>query len=156
MWSFCGCSHVVFLLFLLFRLADCNVFPKLLGVYVSEHSSDDLKTKSKRALKCVLEKCVDLASLEPLLHDAPPNILKYVVAQFAKVLPHDVRARRSFVTSAGLAKIQEIQAEPGSQLKEYIDTINKSFPDEIVRYYSPGYSATLLEKIDQYQGGALL
>ena len=126
------------------------MFPKLLAVYVSEQSSDDLKTKSKRALKCVLEKCIDLSALEPLLHDAPPNILKYVVAQFAKVLPHDVRARRSFVTSAGLAKIQEIHAEPGTVLKDDIDTINSSFPPEIVRYYSPGYSATLLEKIDNY------
>jgi hypothetical protein len=40
-----------------------------------------------------------------LLHDAPPNILKHVVAQFSKVLPHDSKARRLFVTSGGLKKV---------------------------------------------------
>ena len=45
---------------------------------------------------------------------------------------------------------------PGSKLKEYVDTINSCYPEEIVRYYSPGYSDTLMEKIDNYSlpGGA--
>ena len=38
----------------------------------------------------------------------------------------------------------------GSKLAEYIRAINECYPEEIVRYYSPGYSAALLEKIDQY------
>lgn len=61
--------------------------------------------KSKKALKNILQKCVYLPALEPLLHDAPPNILKHVVAQFSKVLPHDPKARRLFVTSGGLKKV---------------------------------------------------
>jgi hypothetical protein len=56
-------------------------------------------------LKNVLQKCVHLPALEPLLHEAPPNILKHVVAQFSKVLPHDPKARRLFVTSGGLKKV---------------------------------------------------
>ena len=71
-------------------LADANALPKLLAVYLHEASSEDLKTKAKRALKAVIQKCVHLPALEPLLHDAPETILKYVVNQFAKVLPHDV------------------------------------------------------------------
>jgi len=131
-------------------LADANVFPKLLAVYMHEESSEDLQTKAKRALKAILQKCVHLPALEPLLLDAPPNILKYVVHQYAKVLPHDVGARRAFVTSGGLQKIQELDAEPGSKLKEFIDEINSCYPEEVVRYYSPGFSQTLLEKIDQH------
>ncbi len=61
--------------------------------------------KAKKALKNILQKCVYLPALEPLLHDAPPNILKHVVAQFSKVLPHDPKARRLFVTSGGLKKV---------------------------------------------------
>ena len=53
---------------------------------------------------------------------------------FSKVLPHDSKARRLFVTSAGLKKIQEIKAEPGSALAEYIKTINNCCPEEIVKY----------------------
>ncbi len=101
-------------------------------------------------MKSILEKTVVLGALEPLLlQETPANILKYVVSQYAKVLPHDVKARRAFVTSGGLKRIQEIKADPGSKLAESIRRINEAYPEEIVRYYSPGYSATLLEKLDE-------
>ena len=44
-----------------------------------------IPSQAKKALKNILQKCVHLPALEPLLHDAPPNILKHVVAQFSKV-----------------------------------------------------------------------
>jgi len=129
-------------------LADANALPKLLAVYLHEASSDDLKTKAKRALKSVIQKCVHLPALEPLLHDAPENILKYVVQQFAKVLPHDVAARRSFVTSGGLQKILELQPEQGSKLGDFVRAITECYPKEIVDYYSPNYSKQLLDNLD--------
>lgn len=132
-------------------VASTNVLPKLLELNSRSTSSEDLQVKSKKALKNVLAKCVHMPALEPLLHDAPPNILKHVVAQFAKVLPHDSSARKLFVTSGGLKRIQEIQYEPGSGLQESILAINKCYPEEIVRYYSPGYSDKLLDSVDQYQ-----
>lgn len=55
-----------------------------------------------------------------------------------------------FVTSGGLKKVQEIDAQPGTTLYEYINVVNSCFPDEIVRYYSPGYPETLLERVEQY------
>jgi len=132
-------------------LADANVFPKLLAVYLHEESSDDLKTKAKRAMKSVIEKCVHLPALEPLLHlQTPPNILKYVVHQFAKVLPHDVTARKDFVSSGAIQRLQDIEAEPGSKLKEFKDTINSCYPEEIVNYYSPNYSDTLMKKVEEF------
>ncbi len=132
-------------------VALANVLPKLLESYLRNDSSEDLQQKAKKALKNILQKCVYLPALEPLLHDAPPNILKHVVAQFSKVLPHDPKARRLFVTSGGLKKIQEIKAEDGSPLAEYISTINNCYPEEVVKYYSPGYSEQLLDRIEQYQ-----
>lgn len=50
-----------------------------------------------------------------------------------QILPNDAKARRLFVTSGGLKKVQEIQAEPGTTLSEYITIINCCFPEEIVR-----------------------
>ncbi len=38
-------------------------------------------------------------------------------------------------------------------MKDYILTINNCYPEEIVQYYSPGYSKTLLSKIDEYTSG---
>merc|ERR1711981_1020749 len=89
-------------------LAESDVLRRLLAVYLHQDSSEDLKTKAKRALKSVIQKCTHLPALEPLLQEAPPNILKYVVQQFAHVLPNDLNARRSFVQSGGLQKIQEV------------------------------------------------
>uniref|UniRef100_A0A3B3WQS9 Sperm associated antigen 6 n=1 Tax=Poecilia mexicana TaxID=48701 RepID=A0A3B3WQS9_9TELE len=132
-------------------VASANLLPKLLELYMDASSSEDLQAKSKKALKNILQKCTHVPALEPLLYDAPSNILKHVVCQFSKVLPHDSKARRLFVTSGGLKKVQEIDAEPGSALQEYINAINSCFPEEIVRYYSPGYSEILLQRLEGYQ-----
>jgi len=131
-------------------LAEADVLRRFLAVYLHQDSSEDLKTKAKRALKSVVQKCTHLPALEPLLQESPPNILKYVVQQFAKVLPHDLQARRSFVQSGGLQKIQEVKAEVGSKLRDYIDEINHLYPPEIVNYYSPNYAETLLKKMDEF------
>ncbi|XP_053988923.1 sperm-associated antigen 6-like isoform X1 [Hylaeus volcanicus] len=132
-------------------VAVANILPKLLELYNDANSSEDLKSKCNTTLKQILQRCMYIEALEPLLHDSPPNILKYVLGQFSKVLPNDARARRLFVTSGGLKKVQEIQADPGSTLLEYIQIINCCFPEEIVRYYSPGYPDSLLEAVEQYQ-----
>ncbi|PFX24231.1 sperm-associated antigen 6-like [Stylophora pistillata] len=129
------------------EVAGTNVLKSLLDCYQDSSSSEDLQAKSKKALTNILQKCVSLPALEPLLKDAPPNILKHIVSQFAKVLPHDVKARRLFVTSGSLKKIQEINAEGNTALSEHINTINNCYPEEIVKFYSPGYSDTLLERI---------
>ncbi|KAM8881630.1 uncharacterized protein ACB058_001790 [Synchiropus picturatus] len=132
-------------------VASANLLPRLLDLYMDTNSSVDLQTKSKKALKSILHKCTYLPALEPLLYNAPCNILKHVVCQFSKVLPHDSKARRLFVTSGGLKKVQEIEAEPGSALQEHINSINSCFPEEIVRYYSPGYSEALLSRLENFQ-----
>ena len=66
---------------------EADVLRRLLAVYLHQDSSEDLQTKAKRAMKSVIQKCTTLPALEPLL-EAPPNILKYVVQQFAKVGVH--------------------------------------------------------------------
>jgi hypothetical protein len=50
-----------------------------------------------------------------------------------QILPTDARARKQFVTSGGLKKVQEIETEPGTALSEYITIINCCFPEEIIR-----------------------
>lgn len=54
-----------------------------------------------------------------------------------------------------LSKTKE-KSQPfeASKMGEYIRVINECYPEEIVRYYSPGYSATLLSKIDDYLGSS--
>lgn len=35
-------------------------------------------------------------------------------------------------------------------LQEYVQTINSCYPPEIVQYYSPNYSDSLLKKLEDY------
>lgn len=63
----------------------------------------------------------------------------------AQILPHDARARRLFVTSGGLKKVQEIPPEPGTTLSECITIINSCFPEEIVRLPPLFYTASDVE-----------
>lgn len=132
-------------------VAQANVFPKLLEVFLSPTSSNDLQLKCKKALKNILQKCVYLPALNPLLQDAPANIIKHVLSQYSKVLPNDPKSRKMFVTSGGLRKVQELKAEPGTMLMEYINTINSCYPEEIVKYYSPGYPEQLLERVEKFK-----
>lgn len=81
----------------------------------------------------------------------PPLVVALLAGGAAQVLPNDVAARKQFVASGGLQRIQEITAEPGSKLKEAIDAVNSCYPEEVVRYYSPGYSHELMQKIEEYQ-----
>jgi len=170
-------------------LAEGDVLRHLLACMVHEESSEDLKTKSKRALKAILAKCTHLQALQPLLRDSPVKVQKYVLRQFAHLLPHDVEARRAFVQvrftaisllffflslslslssnltrpplthnqplqSGGLQFLQELNETVGGKLTEFIVQINNCYPPEVVEYYSPHYSKTLLQKIDEYQPSA--
>jgi len=138
-------------------LADSGVLPKLVAIQAAEASSEDLKTKCKRGLKAIVEKLTDMAALDALVQEAelPESIVRAVLAQISKVLPNDTTTARSeFVTSGGFAKVQQLDAAAGSKLKEFVDVINSCYPEEIVKYYSPGYSQQLLEKLDQMNAGA--
>jgi len=99
--------------------------------------------------------CQHLPALEPLISEAPEDILVYVLAQFAKTLPNDQGAKKAFVLSEGLKKIQSLsEAKPGTKLRAYVDEINSHYPQEIVQYYTPDYKDTLLKKLDDYNSGA--
>jgi len=131
-------------------MAEIDVPSHLLTVYMHPASSDDLKAKAKKALKGILQMCLYLPALEPLISEAPNEILQYVLAQFAKILPNDNVAKKTFVMSEGLAKIQRIRPDAGTKLALYIQEINSLYPAEVVQYYSPDYAETLLKKLDEY------
>ncbi|KAG6442216.1 sperm-associated antigen 6 isoform X1 [Manduca sexta] len=131
-------------------VAVANAFPRLLQLYTNPKSSGEVRARTSCALKQALQCCLHRPALEPLLHAAPACILKYVLAQYAKILPNDARARRLFVTTGALKRVQEIDTVPGTSLKEYINIINSCFPEEIVRYYTPGYSESLLDRVEAY------
>lgn len=137
------------------EVAQAGVFRHLLEFYVSPDSSEDLKTKCKRALKSVIMKCTYLEALESLVSvNTPMNIVTYVVDQYRKVLPNSVDEKKQFVQCGGYKRLQEIsaKAQPGSKLTEYIAEINSCYPEDVRRFYNPNMATKLLDDIDKYGG----
>nr|XP_035948515.1 sperm-associated antigen 6 isoform X3 [Halichoerus grypus] len=155
-----------------------------LSVCLSEEPEDHIKAAAAWALGQIGRHTPEHARAVAVTNTLPVLLSLYMSTESSedlqvKVLPHDSKARRLFVTSGGLKKVQEIKAEPGSLLQEYINSINNCYPEEIVRkkllqlrskrllpvfsfrmlmdscltfrYYSPGYSDTLLQRVDSYQ-----
>lgn len=117
-------------------VCEANALPRLLSLYIADGSTADLREKAKRSIKVLVCKCELLPALDVLLHQAPSAILKYVVEQYARILPQSVDARRQFASSGGLKRIQQIEAEPGSKLCEAINQCNACYPNELVSYYT--------------------
>lgn len=97
-------------------LADGGVLQPMVALHVREDSSEDLKVKSKRALKAVLMKSTDGAALAPLLKDANPKIQKYVLAQYSAILPNDPAARKAFMASGLLAVRRHARVARGARV----------------------------------------
>jgi sperm-associated antigen 6 len=132
-------------------LAVADIYRRLVDVCADEKSPADLQLKAEKALAKSVLKCTHLQALEPLVHSAPPRVSKYVVQQFAKVLPNQPKARKSFVQSRCLARVQEIESDGGdlaNELQEHIEVIKNCFPQDVVQYYAPNYSETLLQQLD--------
>lgn len=73
-----------------------------------------------------------------LIYDGPQTLIGgYNFVPNFQVLPRDAEARRAFVTSKGLQKLQELLNGPGAEdpiLKEHIQLINQCYPEEVVKW----------------------
>jgi HEAT repeat protein len=130
------------------QLTSLNVLALLLDAHNDKNAGEDLKLKTKRALKMIIEKCNEIEALQPLIEPAPDKIKQYVLEQIAKLLPKNPKAKVPFVTSGGFQSVQKIVPEPGSKIREFIDPINGCYPEQAVRYYSPQYPQELLQEIE--------
>jgi len=128
-------------------LAVNDCLRPLVDVYASSTSNADVKTKAKTALKFVLAKCTHYEALQALLTNTPEKILRYVVAQFAKILPITPAARTSFVKSDCLTRIQKLKAEERSPLGEAIAAIKACFPSGVVEAFSPDHRERLIKQV---------
>jgi HEAT repeat protein len=130
------------------QLTSLNALALLLDAHNDPNAGEDLKLKTKRALKFIIDKCNEINALQPLIEPAPPKVRKYVLEQISKLLPKNPKAKVPFVTSGGFQSVQKIVVEPGSKEREFIEAINACYPEQAVRYYSPQYPQELLQEIE--------
>jgi hypothetical protein len=131
------------------QLTSLNALALLLDAHNDKNAGEDLKLKSKRSLKVIIEKCNEIEALQPLIDPAPDKIRKYVIEQISKLLPKNPKAKVPFVASGGFQAVQRIPREPGSKLAECIDLINQCYPEAAVRYYSAQAPQDIIEQIQQ-------
>ncbi|SCO67406.1 PF16 protein, putative [Plasmodium vivax] len=132
------------------KLSDENLLIILVNLYNANDSSDDLKKKVKLSFKGVIQKVTDLESLEPVFLKATAKLAKYCICQFAKIIPKSPAHKKAFIKSGCLKRLQEMKnSEEAKKVEMEINAINKSFPEDVVNYYTPGYSETLIKRIDQ-------
>ena len=129
------------------EVSDSNVLSLILYYFMDPNSTDDLKVKSKAALKKIIDACENLSALEPLLHVSPEKILKHILARYAKILKDNTTEKLNFAQNGGLQKIQELKTKVGQKVSNYIQDINALYPADIVNYYSPEYAQGLINKI---------
>ena len=130
-------------------LAEQKVLNELLIIYMSAEEKGDLKNKTKRALKAIIQQCQEMEALRPLLEIGNEKVLKHVVGEMAVILKANPASKRPFAEKGSLKKLLEIHAAPESKLQSAINEINDLFPPEVTQHYSPEYMNSLLKKIEE-------
>lgn len=145
------------------RITECDVLPIMLRYLNDPESSDDLKIKSKKALKLIIQNCGRLEHLEPLIPDAPIKILKKILDRLELHMKSDKDSnkgfKRKFFENGGLKTLLEIQKKYSESenfrdkdkedLKKITD-ITMMYEPEIIKFLSPDYRRNMLEEIDNY------
>eukprot|EP01029_Cantina_marsupialis_P028870 TRINITY_DN778111_c0_g1_i1.p1 TRINITY_DN778111_c0_g1~~TRINITY_DN778111_c0_g1_i1.p1 ORF type:complete len:501 (-),score=162.67 TRINITY_DN778111_c0_g1_i1:275-1777(-) len=129
-------------------VANAGCLQPMVALHLRDSSSSDLKVKAKRALKGILLKCTDGEQLAPLLKDSDAKVQKYVLSQYASILPNDAKARKAFMQTGLLQRVQEIKLTAPIKVQDSIAKINSSFPAECVKFSDPSYAQELLKQMD--------
>lgn len=129
------------------EVAKEKLLSTMLFYNMSYESNDELKNKSKDALKKIISISNVVEHLEPLLQVASENILKHLLFQVHKILKNSKEEMKSFMMSGGLSKIQELKGRVSEVMKLKIDEINSIYPPDVIKYFNPEYCNSLLEKI---------
>jgi HEAT repeat protein len=132
------------------KLTSLGVLSLLLEAHGDRFADADLKEKTKRALTFIIEKCTEIDALQPLIEPAQDAVQEAVLEQISKLLPKNPKARVPFFTSGGFRSVQNIRAEPGTKIREYIDAINECFPEHAAKFCAPTAEEAILQEIQSF------
>jgi HEAT repeat protein len=136
-----------------------NFLPLLLMNYQIRDANDNLKQKSKRALKQIISCCHNISAMEPLIQAAPKKMILKILNQFVLCLKSSGTERKQFLQRGILQRLLALKKGIRDVIKqtdenntndkkenelnydeEIIKVIDEGicplFPEEIVKYYN--------------------
>ena len=103
------------------EVSKSGILTTMLTYYMDPNTSDDLKSKAKKAMNEIIKKCSNMIALEPLLHVAPKEILKNVLGQFVTYLKGNQKELTTFARNGGLQKVLVLRAKMKENLLHYTE-----------------------------------
>ncbi|KAL1462453.1 hypothetical protein WDU94_014287, partial [Cyamophila willieti] len=129
-----------------FLNTDTNVFSKLVKIYTSPESSQEVKCRCLSALQNTINKCLRLQDIDLLLCDSPPEIILLVLKQLSKIFAIDLKARKDFLSTGGLKTVQALNHPNNTELCKAICEVNTYFPEKALLYYSMDMADCFVKK----------
>uniref|UniRef100_A0A8D9BTN9 Sperm-associated antigen 6 n=1 Tax=Cacopsylla melanoneura TaxID=428564 RepID=A0A8D9BTN9_9HEMI len=130
-----------------FLNADTNVFCKLVKLYSSSESSQEVKCRCLSALQNTINKCLVFQDIDLLLYDSAPEILLPVLKQLSKIFNVDLKARKVFLSTGGLKRVQALIDPHHTELCKAICEVNAYFPEKALLYYSMDMADRFVKKV---------
>lgn len=127
-----------------------NILSIMFSKTLQPNVPDVQKAKYISALNLLIPKCENWRELERMFKDnVHQEMLPSILSGLAKVLACHGQARRSFIQTDCLKKLQEIKETPDIAI--HLKTIYACFPEEVLQYLSPDYVQNLLKRLDDFK-----
>jgi hypothetical protein len=109
-------------------LAKNNVLNSLLTTYRNAETLEELRLKTKRALKLIIGQVPDTEGLLKILDNASEPILHRILNQIAKLLAANPSLRDGFKESGGLDSVLQFREDAATKSADAIQRIIEIFP----------------------------
>jgi len=137
-------------------LAMKGMLGSLLATYAKVREGGQAQNNLMEALVSIVENCESHKALEALVHeDTPAQALDVILSELASALRESVDARRSFVTSGAMLRLQLLEPLLLGEGRRLLREINTLYPDQVVAYYREGLAPLELDgEVPGVRGGA--
>ncbi|VVC36511.1 Armadillo-type fold,Armadillo,Armadillo-like helical [Cinara cedri] len=130
---------------------DCGALTAMIEVFMDPSLENESKHQLKSSIQQILKECEDYKILEKLLMSTShAEMMEFVLDKISKILPNNSKARRSFITNGQLKRIQNLTPEIDSELYHVIQSVNCSFPEDIVQLVAGDFPEAVMKTVDKY------
>jgi hypothetical protein len=118
-------------------LNEHGALTRILALYMHSNTSHDLRFSCKEASEILVRNTDDCEVLDRLLAEVPSELRVSILSQLAKLLPHNMNAKKKFVQSGALQRMLSIKHEIVFDGPNPIEEIRRCFPNEVLEFFEP-------------------